>query len=391
MSTFIFLDENNILSHASNVTMSSINLRNSGSPARAIEFSNSDGFYRHTVEHTINGLQFYTGDNSQTTGTTNILDISKSGLKLVKCDTEESSGHLLINSDGIVKQSARAFTLPTSSGTLALTSDLSNFITTSTLPDLIASSDIINVSNATSIKQTLGLENVENTRDSNKSISSAAAEVHTSLKARLAFLEGFLPNYAYLPLQHNDQNKHYVIQSGNEVMGLRYLKKMHSTGEIGMVYVGSNAFTSSSGGIKWTIQYDVSNENYRFINVEDTNIVLGHNNIGSAVVSWTEPYQKGTASSVYVYYTQLDDQLVTLEATGKANEFYIYKDVGATPTMILICYNNNSTNEPLYADGYGTEDPVIWFNKSVEGDFPINQDLNLAKFNIREYNPNIDP
>ena len=88
--------------------------------------------------------------------------------------------------------------------------------------------------------------------------------------------------------------------------------------------------------------------------------------------------------------SQIDDQLVTLEATGKANEFYIYKDVGATPTMVLICYDNNAANEPFYADDRGTEDPVIWFNKSVEGEFPVFHVDNFEKYIIREYNPNID-
>ena len=59
-----------------------IQFRNSGSPARAIEFANSAGAYRHTVEHTNNGLQFYAGNSSTGINLTQIINISTTGLKI---------------------------------------------------------------------------------------------------------------------------------------------------------------------------------------------------------------------------------------------------------------------------------------------------------------------
>ena len=58
--------------------------------------------------------------------------------------------------------------------------------------------------------------------------------------------------------------------------------------------------------------------------------------------------------------------------------------------MVLICYNNNPTDELFFKDAKGTEDPDIWFNKSVEGGFPLYHLTDFEKFTIREYNPNID-
>ena len=107
-----------------------IQFRNSGSPARAIEFSNSAGAYRHTVEHTNNGLQFYAGNSSTGINLTQIINISTSGLKIQRIEMIENTDSfnvLMFNSaTGLIAKSRSTYIMPSSSGTLALTSDIPN-------------------------------------------------------------------------------------------------------------------------------------------------------------------------------------------------------------------------------------------------------------------------
>ena len=122
-----------------------IQFRNSGSPARAIEFANSAGAYRHTVEHTNNGLQFYAGNSSTGINLTQIINISTTGLKIQRIEMIENTDSfnvLMFNSaTGLIAKSRSTYIMPSSSGTLALTSDIpdsSSFVTISTLPNLVA-------------------------------------------------------------------------------------------------------------------------------------------------------------------------------------------------------------------------------------------------------------
>ena len=113
-----------------------IQFRNVGSPARCIEFSNSAGAYRHTVEHTNNGLQFYAGNSSSGINLTQIINISTTGLKIQRIEMIENTDSfnvLMFNSaTGLVAKSRNTYIMPSSSGTLALTSDIPNLIATST-------------------------------------------------------------------------------------------------------------------------------------------------------------------------------------------------------------------------------------------------------------------
>ena len=122
-----------------------IQFRNVGSPARCIEFSNSAGAYRHTVEHTNNGLQFYAGNSSSGINLTQIINISTTGLKIQRIEMIENTDSfnvLMFNSsNGLIAKSRSTYIMPSSSGTLALTSDIPNsssFVTISTLPNLVA-------------------------------------------------------------------------------------------------------------------------------------------------------------------------------------------------------------------------------------------------------------
>ena len=91
---------------------------------RCMLFTNSSFNYRHGIKHNDANLEFYlsTTDDGYT-GQNLIYDISTDGLKLNVCNTV-TSGNLLINSDGLIKQSSNEFTLPESSGTLALQKDI---------------------------------------------------------------------------------------------------------------------------------------------------------------------------------------------------------------------------------------------------------------------------
>ena len=117
---------------------------------RCIVFSNNSKKYRHSIKHLDTGLEFYLSvANNGITGTNLIFDISTAGLNLNVCDTV-SSGHLLINSSGIIKKSVDSFTLPSSSGTLALTSDITNTTYTVALPLTLSAQNKIGLAGLTS-------------------------------------------------------------------------------------------------------------------------------------------------------------------------------------------------------------------------------------------------
>ena len=135
-----------------------IQFRNSGSPARCIEFSNSSGAYRHTVEHSNTGLQFYAGNSSTSINLTEIINISTTGLKIQRIEMIENTDSfnvLMFNSsNGLIAKSRSTYIMPSTSGTLALTSnipDTSAFITSSSSDTLTNKSIVLSaVGNAVS-------------------------------------------------------------------------------------------------------------------------------------------------------------------------------------------------------------------------------------------------
>ena len=244
--------------------------------------SNADGRkYRHNIGHSNTAIKFYTGDNSQTTGTTNILDISTSGLKLVKCDTV-LSGHLLINSSGIVKQSANAFTLPTSTGTLALTSDISSVISTSTT---FGSNSASTCNFGATNQSTLIFGNVKFPNitpnvsgnililGANQSLSSIATIPITSIDTinywniayramNINYTANYMePYYVIITKPINGQNLFIADTNSKYRHNIR-----HTTNSIGFYLSSTNDFTTGSNNSFNIMNYGCSTDRVNFTN-----------------------------------------------------------------------------------------------------------------------------
>ena len=317
-----------------------IQFRNSGSPARAIEFSNSAGAYRHTVEHTNNGLQFYAGNSSTGINLTQIINISTTGLKIQRINMIENTDSfnvLMFNSaTGLIAKSRSTYIMPSTTGTLALTSDIpdtSGFVTASSTTTFTNKS--MSYGQVTSrpfeVNYSAGL------------LFANYLSIFKTVSNRCILFTNSSSNYRH-GIKHNDTNLEFYLSTTNDgFTGLNKkltigLTSIQPTVDISLLAIGN------STGVSQIIKFN--NDNFNTIGA----------NFNTEV---------GNGGGLEIKGYAIIENIITREDTTKNmrsilshNGFHILKGTNLTTDKTLLLLRDGGTNylgnvgNNLIIDGY---------------------------------------